>query len=101
VLSGACFPVLPPAHREGLAAGSPALQLLPLLWALLQRRAQQEPSCETFPMRRRQNRKARPEAPNPYNTTIEVLGRRSIFFPNIATSVGSAEQQTEVRTFCG
>src|SRR5438034_11835711 len=26
---------------------------------------------------------------NPFNTTIEVLGRRSIFFPEIATSRGS------------
>src|SRR5712692_5709174 len=54
--------------------------------------------------------KDRPDAPvakqasapqkrqNPFNTTIVVLGRRSIFFPNIAASVGplSAKQKFEL-----
>src|SRR5260370_39117046 len=35
---------------------------------------------------------------NAVNTTIEVLGRRSVFFPNIATSVGplSSKQKFEL-----
>src|SRR6267143_933233 len=36
---------------------------------------------------------------NPFNTTIVVLGRRSIFFPNIATSVGPLSSRQKFELF--
>src|SRR5258708_13327912 len=36
---------------------------------------------------------------NAVNTTIEVLGRRSIFFPNIATSVGPLSRKQKFELF--
>jgi hypothetical protein len=36
---------------------------------------------------------------NPFNTTIEVLGRRSIFFPSIATSKGALSNRQKFELF--
>ncbi len=38
---------------------------------------------------------------NAVNTTIEVLGRRSVFFPNIATSVGPLSSKQKFELFAG
>src|SRR5712671_6527502 len=38
---------------------------------------------------------------NAVNTTIEVLGRRSVFFPNIATSVGPLSTKQKFELFAG
>jgi hypothetical protein len=42
---------------------------------------------------------APPKRQNPFNTTIVVLGRRSIFFPNIATSVGPLSSRQKFELF--
>src|SRR5229473_6864131 len=38
---------------------------------------------------------------NAVNTTIEVLGRRSVFFPNIATSIGALSPKQKFELFAG
>lgn len=40
---------------------------------------------------------------NPLEETFSILGRRSIFFPELAASRGprAAQQETKIRAFCG
>src|SRR5712692_2703037 len=61
--------------------------------------AQQDPRPKDLPDAPAPKQESAPQKrQNPFNTTIEVLGRRSAFFPNIATSVGplSSKQKFEL-----
>jgi hypothetical protein len=80
--------------------GSWGLRLTVLLMGVAATAAAQEPKPKDLPnapaakqestQQNRQNR---------FNTTIEVLGRRSIFFPNIATSRGALSQKQKFELF--
>ncbi|HEV1994309.1 MAG TPA: hypothetical protein VGR03_08260 [Candidatus Acidoferrum sp.] len=80
--------------------GSSALRLIALLVAVVATAAaQQEPKPRDLPDAPVAKQESTPQKrQNPFNTTIEVLGRRSIFFPDIATSVGplSSKQKFEL-----
>src|SRR6267378_8059168 len=80
--------------------GPSALRLIALLVAVAATAAaQEEPKPRDLPDAPAAKQDGTPQKrQNPYNTTIEVLGRRSIFFPNIATSVGplSGKQKFEL-----
>src|SRR5260370_22042187 len=61
--------------------------------------AQQEPKPKELPdAATAKQRNAPRKHENRFNTTVEILGRRSNFFPNIATSAGplSAKQKFEL-----
>src|SRR5436309_489672 len=87
--------------------GPSALRLIALSVAVAATAAaQEEPKTRDLPDAPAAKQDSTPQKhQNPYNTTIEVLGRRSIFFPNIATSVGPlssylpVKEQTAGRTF--
>jgi len=80
--------------------GPSALRLIALSVAVAATAAaQEEPKTRDLPDAPAAKQDSTPQKhQNPYNTTIEVLGRRSIFFPNIATSVGplSSKQKFEL-----
>src|SRR5437588_844012 len=80
--------------------GPSALRLIALLVAVAATAAaQEEPKPRDLPDAPAAKPDSAPQKhQNPYNTTIEVLGRRSIFFPNIATSMGplSSKQKFEL-----
>src|ERR1700716_68612 len=80
--------------------GSMALCLIALLVGVAATAAaQQEPKPKELPDAPVAKQESAPQKrQNPLNTTIEVLGRRSIFFPNIATSRGplSTKQKFEL-----
>src|SRR3989442_1089994 len=80
--------------------GPSALRLIALLVAVAATAAaQEEPKPRDLPDAPAAKPDSAPQKhQNPYNTTIEVLGRRPIFFPNIATSVGplSSKQKFEL-----
>jgi hypothetical protein len=62
--------------------------------------AQQQPKPQDLPdapVAKQEN--APPKRQNPFNATIEVLGRRSIFFPNIATSKGALSNKQKFELF--
>jgi hypothetical protein len=62
--------------------------------------AQQDPKPRDLPdapVAKQEN--APQKRQNPYNTTIEVLGRRSIFFPNIATSRDALSSKQKFELF--
>src|SRR6202158_1700654 len=79
---------------------STALPLIALLLGVgTTAAAQQEPKPRDLPdapVAQQESTQQRHQ--NPFNTTIEVLGRRSIFFPDIATSRGplSTKQKFEL-----
>src|SRR5260370_27881006 len=61
--------------------------------------AQQEPKPKELPDAPTAKQENAPQKhENRFNTTVEILGRRSNFFPNIATSAGplSAKQKFEL-----
>jgi hypothetical protein len=80
--------------------GSSALRLVALLaGVVLTAAAQQEPKPRELPNAPAAKQDKAPQRrENPFNTTIEVLGRRSIFFPDIAASRGplSTKQKFEL-----
>jgi len=80
---------------------SPALQLIALLLGVAATAAaQQEQKPRDLPDAPAAKQESTPQKhQNPYNTTIEVLGRRSIFFPNIATSVGALSNKQKFELF--
>jgi len=80
--------------------GPSALHLIALLVVVAATAAaQEEPKPRDLPDAPAAKQDSAPQKhQNPYNITVEVLGRRSIFFPNIATSVGplSSKQKFEL-----
>jgi hypothetical protein len=80
--------------------GPSALRVIALLAGVVATAAaQQEPKPKDLPdAPAAKQDKAPQKRENPFNTTIEVLGRRSIFFPDIATSRGplSTKQKFEL-----
>src|SRR6266480_4906556 len=81
--------------------GPSALRLIALSVAVAATAAaQEEPKPRDLPDAPAAKQASAPQKhQNPYNTTIEVLGRRSIFFPNIATSVGPLSSQQKFELF--
>ena len=81
--------------------GSMALRLIALLVSVVAAAAaQQEPKPQDLPnapVAKQEN--APQKRQNAFNTTIEVLGRRSIFFPNIATSRGALSTKQKFELF--
>ncbi len=81
--------------------GSMALRLIALLVSVVAAAAaQQEPKPQDLPnapVAKQEN--APQKRQNHLNTTIEVLGRRSIFFPNIATSRGALSTKQKFELF--
>jgi hypothetical protein len=62
--------------------------------------AQQEPKPRDFPDAPVAKQESAPQKrQNPFNTTIEVLGRRSFFFPSIATSKGALSRKQKFQLF--
>ena len=80
--------------------GASALHLIALFMVVAATaRAQQEPKPQELPDAPVAKQESAPQKrQNHFNTTIEVLGRRSIFFPSIATSAGplSTKQKFEL-----
>lgn len=83
--------------------GSSALRLIALLMGVVATAAaQQEPKPKELPDAPTAKQKSMPEKhQNPFHTTIEVLGRRSIFFPSIATSKGPLSTKQKFELFAG
>jgi hypothetical protein len=81
--------------------GSSALGVIALLAGVVATAAaQQEPKPKELPNAPAAKQdKAPQKRENPFNTTIEVLGRRSIFFPDIATSRGSLSTKQKFELF--
>src|ERR1700676_4853006 len=81
--------------------GSWALRLIALLVAVAATAAaQQEPKPRDVPDAPVATQQSTPQKhQNPFNTTIEVLGRRSIFFPDIATNTGRLSSKEKFELF--
>lgn len=78
---------------------SSALRLIAVLVTLVATTEAQEPKLRELPDAPVAKQESAPQKrQNPFNTTIEVLERRSIFFPDIATSPGplSVKQKFEL-----
>src|SRR6266567_2741889 len=77
-----------------------ALRLVaPLLAVAATAAAQQEPKPKDLPDAPAAKQESAPQKrDNPFHATVEILGRRSIFFPDIATSAGplSVKQKFEL-----
>ncbi len=64
--------------------------------------AQQAPKPQDLPDAPAAKQQSQPQKHgNPFNTTIEVLGRKSIFFPSIATSAGPLSSKQKFELFAG
>ena len=83
--------------------GSSTLRLIALLAGVAANAAaQQEPKPQNLPNAPVAKQESAPQKrQSPFNTTIEVLGRRSIFFPNIATSRGPLSTKQKFELFAG
>src|SRR5713101_6346469 len=83
--------------------GSSALRLIALLvGAIATAAAQQEPKPKELPDAPVAKQESAPQKrQNSFHTTIGVLGRRSIFFPNIATSSGPLSSKQKFELFAG
>src|SRR5258708_5815928 len=83
--------------------GSSALRLIALLvGAIATAAAQQEPKPKELPDAPAAKQESAPQkSQNSFHTTIGVLGRRSIFFPNIATSKGPLSSRQKFELFAG
>src|SRR6266436_6009981 len=77
-----------------------ALRLVaPLLAVAATAAAQQEPKPKDLPDAPAAKQESAPQKhENPFHATVEIIGRRSIFFPNIASSAGplSTKQKFEL-----
>jgi hypothetical protein len=85
----------------GMRQGTMGLRLIALLVVVVEATwAQQEPKPKDLPDAPAAKQEPAPQKhENPFNTTIEILGRRSIFFPNIATSAGSLSTKQKFELF--
>src|SRR5204863_7144814 len=81
--------------------GSVTLRLITLSVAVVANAAAQQeprpPDPPNAPVAKQES--THQQHQNPFNTTIEVLGRRSIFFPEIATSRGSLSTRQKFELF--
>jgi len=81
--------------------GSVTLRLITLSVAVVANAAAQQeprpPDLPNPPVAKQES--THQQHQNPFNTTIEVLGRRSIFFPEIATSRGSLSTRQKFELF--
>jgi hypothetical protein len=78
-----------------------ALRLIAVVVAVVATTAaRQEPKPKDLPDAPVAKQESAPQKhENPFNTTIEILRRRSIFFPNIATSTGSLSTKQKFELF--
>src|SRR6266436_5877748 len=77
-----------------------ALRLIAVLVTMVATAAEQgpkPPDLPDAPVAKQES--APPKRQNHFNTTIEVLERRSIFFPNIATSKGALSNKQKFELF--
>src|SRR6266849_1110351 len=78
-----------------------ALRLIAVLVTMVATTAAQQgpkpPDLPDAPVARQES--TPPKRQNHFNTTIEVLERRSIFFPNIATSKGALSNKQKFELF--
>src|SRR5713101_4079945 len=83
--------------------GSSALRLIALLVGVAATAAaQQEPKPQELPDAPAAKRESAPQKrQNSFHTTIELVGRRSIFFPSIATSKGPLSSKQKFELFAG
>src|SRR5260370_24317115 len=83
--------------------GSSALRLIALLvGAIATAAAQQEPKPQELPDAPAAKRESAPQKrQNSFHTTIELVGRRSLFFPSIATSKGPLSSKQKFELFAG
>ena len=90
-----------PCYYCRMRQGSMALRLIALLVAVAANAAaQQEPKPQDLPNAPVAKQESAPQKrQNPINTTIEVLARRSIFFPEIATSRGRLSTRQKFELF--
>jgi hypothetical protein len=81
--------------------GIPSLPLIGLMMAVAATaQAQQAPKPSDLPDAPAPKQEAAPQKrQNPFNTTIEVLERRSIFFPSIATTKGPLSSKEKFELF--
>jgi hypothetical protein len=81
--------------------GSSALRLIALLLGIVATAAaQQGPKPQVIPDATAAKQERAPQKhENSFNTTIEILGRRSIFFPNLATSKGALSTKQKFELF--
>jgi hypothetical protein len=81
--------------------GSWALRLIALLMGVAATAgAQQEPKPKDLPDAPAAKQENAPrKRQSPFNATIEVLGRRSVFFPSIATSRGALSSKEKFELF--
>jgi hypothetical protein len=81
--------------------GSAVLRLAVLMFTLAPvGAAQQNPKPKDLPDAPAPKQESAPrKRQNSINTTIEVLGRRSVFFPNIATSAGPLSTKQKIELF--
>ncbi len=86
---------------NGMRPWPSALRLVALLVGVAATAAaQQEPMPRDLPdAPAAKQASAHQKRQNPFNTTIVVLGRRSIFFPNIAASVGPLSNKQKFELF--
>src|SRR2546421_7410972 len=81
--------------------GSVTLRLITLSVAVVANTAAQQeprpPDLPNAPVAKQES--THQQHQNPFNTTIEVLGRRSIFFPEIASSRGSLSTRQKFELF--
>src|SRR5260370_9272559 len=80
---------------------STALRLIAVLVTMVATTAAQQgpkpPDLPDAPVAKQES--ATPKRQNHFDTTIEVLERRSIFFPNIATSKGALGRKHKFQLF--
>jgi hypothetical protein len=85
---------------KGMQHGSTSLRLVLLCMTVVARAAaQQDPKPQNLPdAPAAKSQDAAPRHQNPFNTTVGVLTKKSIFFPDIATSAGplSTKQKFEL-----
>src|SRR6266849_3712370 len=83
--------------------GSSALRLIALLVGVVaMAAAHQQPKPQELPDAPAAKQESAPQKrQNSFHTTIEVLGRRSIFFPSIAASKGALSSKQKFELFAG
>src|SRR5260370_32328589 len=83
--------------------GSSALRLIALLVGVVATAAaQQEPKPQELPDAPAAKQESAPQKrQNSFHTTMELAGRRSIFFPSIATSKGPLSGRQKFELFAG
>lgn len=83
-----------------MRARSSALRLVALLVSVVATARAQEPKPQELPEAPVAKQESAPQRrQNPFNATIEVLERRSIFFPSIAASKGALSRKQKFELF--